>query len=187
LTAGKLCVTLMQNAAPAAKPQTVMRHAILSSIVLTFVGCVSLQKSTNYQSILFDNSVLEQCSRSVPKADGYWNPTNVMARQLEIDLPQLNGSSAPKRSRPAATQGSRSTEYELDVSDYSYQYSGIVVEEKQLIYVNAFYNGHKVARPNWQYVAISVCAGGTGFWGVLYDPKEHSFSELAFNNVARER
>ena len=156
-----------------------MRHIIFIAITLTAVGCVSFRIPTNYQSIILDETVLEQPTRKVPRIEGTWNPTLKLARQLEIDLPQLNGSTAKKL--PGAEN------WVLDVSGYTYQYAGVIVDGKELVYINAFHNGHKVFQDNWQIWRVSVYYGFTNYWGALYDPVNRSFSDLTYNEAAKER
>lgn len=148
-----------------------MRGVIVFTAAMTMAGCASLNGTTNYQSVILDRTILEQCTRQVPEADGYWTPSKKLARQLENDLPKIEDSTAG----------------EIDVSDYTYQYAGVVIEGKQLVYVNAFTNLLKVYEDHWQIRAVSGCYGGKGFWGALYDPASRTFSRLAYNEQAKER
>lgn len=156
-----------------------MRHFVVYFALLISSGCTFLQSSTNYQSIILDETILEQCTRSVPEIEGTWNPSLKLTRQIEIDLPALNGKTAEKL--PGAE------EWVLDVSKYTYQYAGVVVEGKQLIYINAFHNLHKVHSDDWQIRRVNVCYGFVHYWGALYDPDTRTFSDWTYNEAAKER
>jgi hypothetical protein len=71
------------------------------------------------------------------------------------------------------------------------QYLGIVIGGRRLIYVNVFPRW-LVERPelvrivpqDWRRVFVSVCDGGDGFSGALYDPETSRFSSPHFNGAA---
>jgi hypothetical protein len=156
-----------------------MRIPILFALLLTLVGCTALESATNYQSIILDDTILNQCTRDVPSIEGAWNPSLKLAKQIEIDLPQLNGTTAEKL--PGAE------DWVLDVSGYTYQYAGVIVDGKELVYINAFHNAHKVSQDNWQIWRVDVCYGFTNYWGALYDPKSRTFSDWTHNVAATPR
>jgi len=62
------------------------------------------------------------------------------------------------------------------------QYLGIVVEGKRRIYINAFPRG--MVSKDWRKKFVTICDGGVGVWGVLYDPQTGSFSDLETNGLA---
>jgi hypothetical protein len=71
-----------------------------------------------------------------------------------------------------------------DMDKYGYQYIGLVIHNKKYIYINAFNYSPgelKLAHLDWKVDAVNVCGGGTGWWGVLYNLDERSFSQLQFN------
>jgi hypothetical protein len=63
------------------------------------------------------------------------------------------------------------------------QYLGIVVDGKMRIYINAFPRG--MASKDWREKFVTICDGGAGVWGVLYDPQTGSFSSLETNGGFR--
>jgi|GEM_PF-1075652 len=156
-----------------------MRVPVLLFGLTLISGCTFLQSATNYQSVIMDERVLEQCSRETPRAEGFWNPTLKMARQLEQDLPVLDGTTAPRIADVPA--------FLMDVSDYTYQYVGVVVDGRDLVYINAFYHLSKIHNDKWQFEPVNVCGGYTHFWGALYDPVERTFSDLTFNKASQVR
>ncbi len=60
--------------------------------------------------------------------------------------------------------------------DYFRQYLGVIVNGKRYIYIDA--------SPSKKDEMMIVCDGGKDYWGVLYDPENKTFSELAFNGEA---
>ena len=109
-----------------------------------------------------------QCSRPAPKVDGSWQPAPAMLDLLEAHLTDISRMSTP---------GARPTRIEQPESYYR-QYVGIVRDGHELIYINAFSSD---PGKDWKTHLVSICDGGIGFWGVLYDPQTAIFSELAVN------
>jgi hypothetical protein len=118
---------------------------------------------------------LRPCSRPGPsEVKDKWPVSKTVVEQLELDLPRL----ARLKSRECCFLGARVR----DPGSYFRQYVGVVVDGRKLVYINAFRsNSH---HPNWQRSAVSVCDGGSDYWGALYDPVTRRFSRLAFNGSA---
>jgi hypothetical protein len=69
-----------------------------------------------------------------------------------------------------------------NLDGYYLQYAGIVVNDRKLIYVNAFWGSPP--SDAWLTQPVMFCDGGSGSWGVLYDPERRVFSELHVNGIA---
>jgi hypothetical protein len=102
-------------------------------------------------------------------------------KQLEGDLWQLEGM----RARGCCLNGAQ-----IDhVDEFLRQYFGIVSGGRRYIYINAFPASEFKDWPkqvpvfNWRMQPFVACDGGSGFWGVLYDPASRRFSQLAFNGI----
>jgi hypothetical protein len=70
---------------------------------------------------------------------------------------------------------------------FGFQYLGVMIRGRKYIYINAFPieevrryrdSGHDPSQE-----PVTVCDGGTGFWGALFDMDAKEFSSLSFNGV----
>ena len=68
-----------------------------------------------------------------------------------------------------------------NLDDYRYQYFGIVIKGLQLIYINAINLSND--ERDWESKFKDYCDGGTCSWGIIYDPIDHTFSNLSINGV----
>ncbi|MBN1552409.1 hypothetical protein JW979_13125 [bacterium] len=68
-----------------------------------------------------------------------------------------------------------------NLDDYHYQYFGIVIKGLQLIYINAINLSND--EKDWESKFKDYCDGGTCCWGIIYDPINHTFSNLSINGV----
>ncbi|HEY0301638.1 MAG TPA: hypothetical protein VGC36_09910 [Rhizomicrobium sp.] len=114
-----------------------------------------------------------QCSRPSPRpVSGIWQPTFAQVAALEPRLSDLlTARLVPySKQRPSA-------------ADYYRQYGGLVVNGRQVIYVNGFYRGLLISSPgtNWLTQPVLICDGGIIAFGVEYDPATGAFSNFAFN------
>ena len=141
-----------------------------------------------------------QCSRSASgTVQATWDPDAFQIQQLEQAL------SAVLLERLAQTQWSGETPRP---GDYYRQYAGVVINGRQLIYVNGFHKqfvestvafiDQNRANPNqlsafpleyrganfWQGVPVMVCDGGAMFFGAEYDPATGQFVAFQFNGAA---
>lgn len=128
-------------------------------------------------------ALVRQCSRSAPGIEGTWSVTDEDASSLEHDLPKLRRFKANR----CCFMGGRIH----DLDSYLRQYVGVTIGGRRYIYINAFTAGplddrpgSNAAPPRWKEVAFTVCDGGTGHWGALYDPATRRFTELAINGSA---
>ena len=115
------------------------------------------------------------CSRDGPGLirEG-WQPTPGQIAKAEALLPSFVRANR----RPKEPLGYR-------------QYLGVVIGGRRLIYVNVFPRWLVerrelvgIAPQDWRTVFVSVCDGGDGFWGALYDPETLRFSSPRFNGAA---
>ena len=67
------------------------------------------------------------------------------------------------------------------LEDFYMQYAGIVVKGQRLVYINAFASDDPPEF--WKERAVIVCDGGVD-WGVLYDPANGRFFDLAVNGAS---
>jgi hypothetical protein len=148
------------------------------------VASIALSQSGRY--VVLDTSqasaMMQQCSRWTPDIQGNWIPSSSNIQSLEDTL----GCVSRLVSKTCCYSG-KSIERP---KEFLRQYLGIIVNGKKLIYVNAFplteFEDYPpgVKPPDWHKVVISICDGGPDVWGVLYDPRDHTFSDLAINGVA---
>jgi hypothetical protein len=72
-----------------------------------------------------------------------------------------------------------------DIDKYYFQYVGIVINGKKLIYINAFKvnNEYELERfyKGWKTDPVSVRDGGPSFWGAQFDLDKSEFSDLYMN------
>jgi hypothetical protein len=117
-------------------------------------------------------AVTMQCSRkSPPKFTKTWQPTESDMKLMESKFSQI------KRLKVKCCRG-------VKVSDFEgayMQYIGIVVKNRKLIYINAFYDYNPGSY--WKEHAQIICDGGSA-WGVLYDSETGKFFDLAINGIA---
>ncbi|QBG88033.1 hypothetical protein ACQR53_11235 [Xanthomonas oryzae] len=158
-------------------------HALRGAVALAVIalaGCATTQGPAsvptnlkNGQSWIITRQgiaeqVLQPCSRDSPakhpgQISGYWAPSHQQIEQLEARQDALTPTIAEPR-------------------EFDRQYVGVVIQGRQLIYINAF------KLPNTPEVkpateAIQVCDGGSMFWGALYDPQTGAFSQIAVNAI----
>jgi hypothetical protein len=122
--------------------------------------------------------LLHQCSRGAPQGvTGTWAPTTAQIRELEDRLPTALRAVALEK-------GERNAESE----DFRRQYAGFVVNGHKIIYVNAFPRSAGDPSPgrsfDWHRNAVTVCDGGSAFFGVVYDPEKRTFDRFQFNGPA---
>lgn len=164
---------------------SVMHRPIFLATMWLLSSCTSSHAALPERTTILTPSqakhALEQCSRETPKSvDGAWAVTPQVVAQLERDLPKLSSLV----SHTCCGQG-------LSVSSpYSFfrQYAGIKIAGRKYVYINAFHDHPIYLRPQdrdlWRSKPMLACDGGEGFWGVLYDPRTHEFSQLSFNGSA---
>jgi hypothetical protein len=148
------------------------------ALCLTLLACCAAfaqrEKSTLLPASEAKN-VTNQCSRPGPsKFTGTWQPSETEIREMETRFPQIR----KLRVKECCIRGAQIENPEK----YYMQYIGIVIDDKKLIYINAFASSDEPGEV-WKENAVIICDGGTA-WGVLYDPKTRKFYDLAINGVA---
>src|SRR5205814_4321209 len=116
-------------------------------------------------------ALMRQCSRLAPRdVSSFWSPSGAQILALEQRLPEFLRKSQPQ----------------IKLTNYFWQYVGILSHGRKLIYLNAFIKGGLGANPktDWKTTAVIICDGGDGFWGVEFDPVENTFQHLETNGVA---
>jgi hypothetical protein len=139
------------------------------------------------------SAVIRQCTRVVPTGvTGFWRPSRVEVAPLEARLPAVVDS-VLRLVYPGDTT-------RRSAGDYHRQYIGISRGPRRTIYVNAFQNdpvetgaravGNPAPHPRdaalsdtfpWRTQPVDVCDGGTGSFGIEYDPQRRTFGRLEFN------
>ena len=119
-------------------------------------------------------TIAKRCSRpGPPPFEGTWTPDSNTITVMEREF------GAVRRLRSGCcVLGSRIS----DLSDSYLQYVGIVANGRKLIYVNAFTG--KDPPGLWRTHPVMICDGGTGAWGVVYDPGTREFFDLAVNGIS---
>jgi uncharacterized protein len=115
-------------------------------------------------------ALLEQCSRNTPGAvSAYWEPSETEIDNLEKELVRYMAAREKVGSeRPPA-------------GAYHRQYVGVISYGIRLIYGNFYLPGFGdpgTTRP------MMICDGGPSLWGVVFDPKTNTFSDMEFNGEA---
>jgi hypothetical protein len=147
-------------------------------VVILSAGCTTLELPDGHSTVLPEQTahkVAQQCSRSGPPSfEGTWTPEPVIIARLE----QRIASIRKLRAAGCCTRGARIT----SLDGYYLQYVGVIANGRRLIYVNAFTANDP--SPGWRSEPMMVCDGGTGSWGVMYDPEAGVFFDLAVNGSA---
>lgn len=124
--------------------------------------------------------LLKQCSRTTPDTTSYWVPSPEDIYRLEALLPEYI------KSNPVAngckTMGVNLSKYKRQyggIGEHTMMEGGVIVKHPRSIYVNAF-----MSDPNdesWKNNPYTVCDGGCSAWGVSFDPRTGTFSNLSTN------
>lgn len=124
--------------------------------------------------------MFDQCSRARPDGiDGEWTPTVTDIHALESRLGDyLSRYAGEKLLGP--------------LTDYRRQYGGFTRAGRHFVYVNLFLHHPQGSRVEstpqsedyWLRSPVLACDGGASFFGLVYDVKSHTFSELSFNGLA---
>lgn len=126
-------------------------------------------------------SLLMQCSRSTPnKVDSCFDLTTNDLWKLENNFKKVLKIKAADCCLLGGVI--------KDLKNYAFQYTGLIVNNKKYIYINAF----KLYTPedlttiykNWKSSPIIVCDGGESYWGVLYDLEAGQFTQLSMNGAS---
>jgi len=115
--------------------------------------------------------LFHQCSRSAPVHEGLiWQPSKAEVARLEAALPAyLKAVHESGQATPPVPP------------HYRGQYASYTERGKPRIYAS-FVPEDAAARIGGTVGnALQVCDGGSQFWGVVYDPASHSFSNLELN------
>ena len=151
--------------------------------VASFAAAIAAPVWQAKDGVVFPTSkaktLLAQCSRGVPQGvTGFWSPQPAQIAQLEMLLPALLERALAGQSHPP-------------VQFYMRQYAGLVLKNRNLIYVNGFasypdnaYDRKDRETGKWRTEALVVCDGGNSFFGAVYDPQTRKFEGLGFNGVA---
>jgi hypothetical protein len=156
-----------KRAAALLRPPGSVRPAIIALCLATFAANIAAQAehTARPSAVLAGDAgaiVLSQCSRPRPKdVHAQWDVPRALADVIDADL-------LSHETLPAARV---TIHYPWT---YARQYVGIIVNGKKLVYINAGVEG-ALDRP---FVA---CDGGDIFWGAVYDPTTHAFSQVFAN------
>jgi hypothetical protein len=154
---------------------------LLFNFVLLFFTFLCIEKvySQNknfipqFETILLANNyskVLNQCSRKIPqKIDRSFDLTNSDIETLKNNFKKIL-IIKDKRGKTIK-----------NLSDYAYQYVGLIIDGKKYIYINAFIYSKIETEKDWKTKPIIVCDGGISFWGVLFDIEKSNFIQLEIN------
>jgi len=126
---------------------------------------------------------LQQPTRETPQLTGYWTPSTDDLRRLESGLAIVLDSVF--RRLPI-----REDEKRPRIDEFVRQYAGFVLEGRRLVYVSAETMGivQAVAR-NGQMSSEQLMRkawrasyGGTGLFGIVYEPATRRFGRIEFNS-----
>ena len=130
---------------------------------------------TSTISLWYAAETFHQCSRDAPAAQGpYWLPVASEIDEIERELETL----LIRREDEALRVPKKFLQYHR-------QYIGFVRNKERLIYVNFSPNIDYYHR-DWSLLErpVSICDGGSGYWGIVYNPQTKQFEEPDFNGVA---
>jgi len=120
------------------------------------------------------NSLLNQCSRTVPKSgQSTWQPSEKDLDAFEAALPSALSKSSE-----------RETNFGDVLSRWRRQYIGLVRGGRRYIYGNYFPVSMSEEFPKWRTEPAMVCDGGPAFFGAEFDVQAGRFTQLDFNGVA---
>lgn len=134
-------------------------------------------------------AVLDQCTRRVPwGVRGFWTPSRSVIDTLEARLGEVlsNALEYPSSAVDTARAGE---------DEFLRQYVGLVRwSGARTVYVNGIHASTRKTRygrrPDgraisdtfpWRAVPVSVCDGGSHYFGVEYDPATRTFGAFRFN------
>jgi hypothetical protein len=121
----------------------------------------------------YGKDVIKQCSRAdVLNAKSFWKVDEQSKNLLEQNFKKVLELEAVC----CLVEGWKIK----DLSKHAYQYMGIIIGGKKLIYISA-YDIKDADMPEWKTRPIRVCDGGSSYWGVLFDVASTSFKELSIN------
>jgi len=161
-----------------------MKLPILCSVIIIglVLGCAAMADEKSWVLLEGEQAALliHQCSRESPEAiQDVWMPAPLDIEKIEAQLSSI----MQLISTQCCGVGGRVD----DISRYRRQYAGFIIENRKLIYINAFskLSNHS----DWREQPVMVCEGGRDYWGALYDPATGIFFDLAFNakNESDER
>ena len=154
---------------------------LVHSLIFSVVYAQSSRYAPAHSTILNTaqgEKCLKQCSRSTPNVDGFFKVSSHDSILLVQNFKKI------KKKKAQACCFVYTGVKSLD--QYYYQYAGVVIKHKKYIYINAFVAGpYELSKflKNWRKEPAIICGGGTGFWGILFDIADESFSQLAFNGA----
>ena len=151
-------------------------------ISICIVSSAQNYKYKPENSVILDSSqgkgLLVQCSRRTPQhITGLFNLDTGHIKKLENNFKKI----FQKKDRSCCVRGFAVS----NLKDYAFQYTGIIIHRTKYIYINAFRLPSQLQAVNffesWKTEPVMVCDGGDDFWGVLFNLKTETFSQLAFN------
>lgn len=111
--------------------------------------------------------LFKQCSRSSPRADGFWKASARDVAGIEALFTRYwHAQNKPENTRALAT--------------YRRQYAGFMRGGRKMIYLNAVHVSI-IRGSKWKREAYVVCDGGASYFGAIYDVSARKWSELDFN------
>jgi hypothetical protein len=162
-----------------------MKNLTLIILILIFANVYSQNKySPNFSTIISANNglvMLNQCSRSTPEnINGFFELAKNDIEQLEENFKNIYSLKSTK-----CCYAKKKIQ---NLENFAFQYIGVNINNEKYIYINAlgFSNSDEVdeSKPffkNWKTLPISVCDGGSSYWGVLYNIRKKKFSQLSIN------
>ncbi|HVS92870.1 MAG TPA: hypothetical protein VHE59_12595 [Mucilaginibacter sp.] len=155
----------------------------IAIVLLLFFANVSIAQKDHFKpehSAALDTAhgkkLLHQCSRETPEnVSGFFVVSVTQVKSVEDNFKKIL-----KLKSKVYASGSDLA----DLGQYGYQYIGLIIHRKKYIYINAFNyypNEFKRMHLDWEKDAVNTCGGGNGWWGVLYNIEDQSFSQLRTN------
>lgn len=160
--------------------------AFIKSIIAINIAILSHQLleaqnsfSPEYSAILDSSkgaALMEQCTRCTPRGiTNFWNITESDKVKIEVNFKKILHLKSSDCSTTYPNDSLQTVEH------YLYQYIGVNIAGRKLVYINAFVL--RDTKDRWKTEPVNVCDGGKGFWGALFDIESLEFSQLSFNDA----
>ncbi len=149
---------------------------VLTTTLLNTTICMAAGAIPSSHAVLLPReqalALTQQCSRMSPekKVTGSWDVSSTVIAQLEGDLATLSSQKSSLHGQSVQNP-----------TRYFRQYAGVIINGKRYVYINAL--GTSDPPDFWRKQPAIVCDGGPAYWGMLYDPSSHRFSDLEFNGM----
>lgn len=117
----------------------------------------------------------KQCSRPSPQnVEAYFNLSTNDKEKLHQNFKKIHNIKPEEIDFENVKIG--------NFNNYIYQYVGVVIDNKNYIYINVIPKDIiEITNHDWKNIPSTGCGGGPSSWGILFNIKTTEFSELYMN------